>query len=323
METKICDELKKDNYEFDINNYIDKEVLYLIKVKDNIYKYGITYDILRRFTIHKSELEYEKVIKCWVICNRTVLNSIERAIENYLALENLNCIYRKKTEIFRTTDNITIEHMINKFEWYKKKYELEYEKKNAENILDKKIVLIKELNLLVDKLKDSKQDLSIINKIIDINDLNNECNIKKDTIKLDKIINDEKQIIQEESSDKIVGTRMRNIQITDDNLKRCTRCQRIKEIKNFDLDKRTNELYKYCIDCRKKANNYSAVIKNEIIEDDTHIKCTSCCYVKEILEYDLNPKNNKLYKHCKKCRDVSVNYTNKFKKEIPDVTNIL
>lgn len=44
--TNPIPELNK--YTFNIQDYIDKEVLYLIHVKDNIYKFGITYDINHR-----------------------------------------------------------------------------------------------------------------------------------------------------------------------------------------------------------------------------------------------------------------------------------
>ncbi|QKF94061.1 phage anti-repressor protein [Fadolivirus algeromassiliense] len=54
--TNPIPELNK--YDFDINKYMKKEVLYLIFIKDDIYKFGVTADIKKRLTNHTNQLNY-------------------------------------------------------------------------------------------------------------------------------------------------------------------------------------------------------------------------------------------------------------------------
>jgi predicted GIY-YIG superfamily endonuclease len=100
--TNPIPELNK--YTFNIQDYIDKEVLYLIHVKDNIYKFGITYDINRRLTRHKADLKYDYVIKCWDCRNRTVSKGVEDSIKLYAKINKLKKVYMNHSETIETNN---------------------------------------------------------------------------------------------------------------------------------------------------------------------------------------------------------------------------
>lgn len=99
----------------DLNKYIDKNCLYLIHIKDNIYKYGITRKIIDRMNRHKRDLDYNNTIKIWVADTR---ETIENMISNLLTQWNIKIVYQKKTECFQTTNDITIDHVIEKIDEY-------------------------------------------------------------------------------------------------------------------------------------------------------------------------------------------------------------
>ena len=49
-----------DDNETEINDYIGKDCVYIIHVKDNIYKFGHTSKLDVRLNTHKNELDYKK-----------------------------------------------------------------------------------------------------------------------------------------------------------------------------------------------------------------------------------------------------------------------
>jgi len=70
-------------YEFDINQWLKKKIVYLIYIKDNLYKFGITCDPAARFATHRKCLNYNYVIKCWDCFNLANAKKIKDNINNY------------------------------------------------------------------------------------------------------------------------------------------------------------------------------------------------------------------------------------------------
>ena len=84
VQNKITNPIVELNkYDFDPVQFKHKEVLYLIHVKDKIYKFGVTGDITKRFIQHKTALKFDYVVKCWECINRTISKKIEDAIKIY------------------------------------------------------------------------------------------------------------------------------------------------------------------------------------------------------------------------------------------------
>ena len=123
----------------DLNKFINKSCLYLIHIKDNIYKYGITRKIKDRMNRHKKDLDYNIELKIWEVKER---ETVENMIGNLLTQWNIKIEYQKKTECFQTSDDITIDHVIAKIDEY-------INENKEENISDE----VTKLNLQV-KLKE-------------------------------------------------------------------------------------------------------------------------------------------------------------------------
>ena len=69
-----------DNYspcEENLDNYKNKDCVYIINIKDNIYKFGYSSHIFKRLQTHKTNLNYLKIIKIYDFNNiNKAINSI-------------------------------------------------------------------------------------------------------------------------------------------------------------------------------------------------------------------------------------------------------
>jgi predicted GIY-YIG superfamily endonuclease len=121
----------------DINPYINKEVLYLIKVKDDIYKYGVSNDIRNRLRKHKISFKFEMIMKIWLCKNKTVSLRAEAKFKEFTKNNNIQIIYDKHTELFQSNN---IENIItvldNMIESEIKTYDQEHETSNNCNNLN-------------------------------------------------------------------------------------------------------------------------------------------------------------------------------------------
>ena len=88
----------------DLNNYDNKSCLYLIHIKDNIYKYGITDDIFRRLTEHTKDLKYDDVEKVYELNNKSESTNLENKITRLIKQMKIHCYYDKINEEI-TTDS--------------------------------------------------------------------------------------------------------------------------------------------------------------------------------------------------------------------------
>lgn len=65
--------LNKIDYSLDkLDYYKDKNIIYVIYIKNNIYKFGTTYEIVNRINHHVSKLKFNYIVKLYEINNRTI-----------------------------------------------------------------------------------------------------------------------------------------------------------------------------------------------------------------------------------------------------------
>jgi len=122
----------------DFDSYADKEVLYLLLVKDNIYKYGISADIRDRLKRHKITFNYQAVIKIWLCKNRTISAIAEAKVKEFTKVNKINITYGIHTEIFQANDINNIITNIDKIvEREIDNYEEEHNINQKEKLLDK------------------------------------------------------------------------------------------------------------------------------------------------------------------------------------------
>jgi prophage antirepressor-like protein len=129
-----------DNYiEEDLDKYYNKDCVYIINIKDNIYKYGYTSHIFKRLQAHKTNLKYNKIIKIFEMNNMNEAIRLENKIKKLVKLSNINMIYNNHIEIF-AVNNIDLQDLINKIDGLSlnlniknKQNNLELEKLKMEN----------------------------------------------------------------------------------------------------------------------------------------------------------------------------------------------
>jgi len=103
--------------------------IYLILIKEGYYKLGETDDVRKRLQKHKSEFNYEKIIKVFPCSHKTASQNIERDIKQMLNLLGYMVPYPKKKnpnkfhqEVFKTDELVDL--IVHKFTEIIKLYEL-------------------------------------------------------------------------------------------------------------------------------------------------------------------------------------------------------
>ena len=105
-----------NNYiEEDLDKYYKKDCVYIIHIKDNIYKYGNTSHLFKRLQAHKTNLKYNKIIKIYEMNNMNESRHLENKIKKLVKTLNINIIYNNHIEIFQVNNN-DLEQLIEKFD---------------------------------------------------------------------------------------------------------------------------------------------------------------------------------------------------------------
>lgn len=164
IQNKLTNSIPQLNkYDFDVNKYHKKEVLYLLKVKDDIYKFGITINIAKRLNEHQRGITYEYVHKVWNCINRSISKLIEDDIKRYNRINKLNFKYGVHTEVIKIND---INPIIKIYDNYVENRTCEYKKTFNNRKLEQKIEII-------DKMIESQK--------LENEKLNHQLNIIKNT----------------------------------------------------------------------------------------------------------------------------------------------
>ena len=108
-----------DNYiEDNLDKYINKDCVYILHIKDDIYKYGNTSHIVKRLQAHKTNLNYNKIIKIYDFDNMNLSKEMENKIKNFVKSININIQYGKHIE-FLQIDNNNLNNIIFKINKFK------------------------------------------------------------------------------------------------------------------------------------------------------------------------------------------------------------
>jgi len=244
--------MAKKIYEFDINDYYNKELVYLIHVKKNIYKFGITDDIKARLLKHTKTLNHKFVVKLWKTPDRSYSTNIENKIKEIIKVKGVGRTYKKHTEIFETCD---IQKIIKYFDKYAniehkqfKENQMSFRQKVDLEIQNNQLHIINGLKDIQSKL-DNPDDLIKLIKF-------SKINIDIDDNKEDKQIEEE-----EEEEEEIIKDTKPNIKKNDDlieemeedmeNFNKCNKCRKLKDKEEF-YSTHTKKYCKWCNVCRKK-----------------------------------------------------------------------
>lgn len=98
--------------EHKIKEYADKSCVYLIKVKGNIFKYGESDGIMKRISQHKSNLDFDEIIKIFEVPNKTIAREIEDSIKIFTKNVKINITYGNSIEFFEINHIYTLERVL-------------------------------------------------------------------------------------------------------------------------------------------------------------------------------------------------------------------
>jgi phage anti-repressor protein/predicted GIY-YIG superfamily endonuclease len=272
-------------YEFDINQWLKKKVVYLIYIKDNLYKFGITCDVSTRFSTHRKTLNYNYVMKCWDCFNLANAKKIEDELKRYLRCNKLLISYEKQTEIFTANTQEELNVIINKInEFYKKHYIIPTKESKIDEELNKKLekedkeinysnrelVLIDKynkkynLNLNKELMEEIKQDIKNLMKV--------EGELYSDSEKTqNKALKEEPQIEQKEI------------------IVKCTKCPKTQKQEDFGR-KEDGSYYKRCDSCLEKSRQVEERRVRKPMTEEQKKQKYSLRKEKRILDKLNNPK---------------------------------
>jgi prophage antirepressor-like protein len=100
---------KNGYYKYEsLEDYKDKDVVYILHIKDFLYKYGYSSQVEIRLNNHKRIIDYNKVIKIYVCNNINECLNLENFIKDLAKKLNINTTYNNYTEVFEINniDNI-------------------------------------------------------------------------------------------------------------------------------------------------------------------------------------------------------------------------
>jgi hypothetical protein len=158
---KITTNKNKNNYSYDdILDYCNKDCIYILHIKDNIYKYGKSSTIKRRLKDHINILNYNNIERLYILDSMNTMTQMEIDIKNLTKLNKINYNYNNGIEYFECNLDITIDKVIEKIDdlYYKAKKNT----KSTDILLEKILGKLNEIDMRLDKLDNIDNRLTVL-----------------------------------------------------------------------------------------------------------------------------------------------------------------
>lgn len=186
-----------------LDYYEGHEIVYLINIQDNLYKYGQTYRVYNRMAQHSNELNFNHIVKLYKVDNRSVSLACEAKMKKLCNKLKIISKYNNGKEFFRTTGKYSIDNIVQYMDDIVSETNLEYKNKSHEVVpladVAKLFELHDKLKETVDKAVSNEKLINLlIDKIKNLEETNKSTNEQINLI-LEKLsINEEKQIFVKE-----------------------------------------------------------------------------------------------------------------------------
>ncbi len=95
-----------------LDDYIGHEIVYVINVKDNVYKFGQTYKVNKRLESHAANLNFNHIVKLYKVPNRTISLACEDKIKTLAKKLKIKSTYNNGLEFFETNGKYPIDFVI-------------------------------------------------------------------------------------------------------------------------------------------------------------------------------------------------------------------
>ncbi len=218
----------KLSYSIDkLDNYKGHDIVYVINVKNNIYKFGQSYKIDKRMKNHQDKLQFNHIVKLYKVDNRTVALACEDKIKKLAKKIKIASDYNNGLEFFETNANYNIDSVIQYIDEIVNETINEYKNKSTELVplndvnnlsnLCKKMenyinetLKIKEQHLLMNSIV---QQLDLIQKQMELNKQKEqfhqlqlkELDVKIKELEIEIIKANKPSLIQQLIDAKIIG----------------------------------------------------------------------------------------------------------------------
>ena len=152
----------------ELKNYYNKDCVYILHIKDNIYKYGKTSKIQDRFYKHSQNLDYINIEKIYVLNSINETNIMEIDIKELTKLNKINIYYNNGIEYFECHKLFTIEKVIEKIDDLYKK--LKKNTNSTDLLLEKILGKLDNIDSRLTELENNKNQINNSGKCIDCNE---------------------------------------------------------------------------------------------------------------------------------------------------------
>jgi len=298
---------------YDLNDYINKSCFYIINIKDNIYKYGITDNMIRRANDHKYDFNFTNIVKIYELDNFTICRNIENKMNLLVKQLDIHCYFNKEAnessaeykknaskECFYTTNEYTLEYIYTFIEKYIESSQkfcndlyinLEIEKEKTKQLtlqleikkLDSDKTKQLALQLEIKKLDFTKPTKSN-NKQNDINSLiiDEESDESIINIPDDDSSESDESIHTPEDENQYIENINKCIDCDIDVFKTSTRCIKCESKRRFNINKHNRPAYKQLLQ-DLEGSSYVQVGKKYGVSDNAIRK-----WIKTYEKYDVN-----------------------------------
>lgn len=116
---------------YDLNNFKNKSCFYILNIRDNLYKYGISDNMERRGNDHLNNFKNPKIVKIFELKNYSMCIVIEKNVNSLVKQLGIRCSYdidkdkilifhkkNSKKECFVTNETHNLEYIIDKVNNY-------------------------------------------------------------------------------------------------------------------------------------------------------------------------------------------------------------
>ena len=90
----------------------DQSCLYIIHVRDSLYKFGMTFHSYKRMNEHKNNLDYNEIIKIYPMPNSDLVRKVENKIKKYTSNLKIRRFLDEGVEFFETNEIYTLERVL-------------------------------------------------------------------------------------------------------------------------------------------------------------------------------------------------------------------
>ena len=145
--------------------------VYLIHVKDSLYKFGQSKHILKRMNAHKKNLSYINILKIYELPNLDIAINLENNIKKYTINAKIRKYIEEGVEFFEINKNYSIEKILKDINLICNNEILLHEKLTNSNYLDSNSLdILEEYDklIIIEQEKNKQADLEIKKKELEI-----------------------------------------------------------------------------------------------------------------------------------------------------------